>query len=440
MLNRLVRFLICSVLLVEPVAGQVPDTAKLNRYFRALDSTRQFIGSVAIARKGVVLYTAQAGFSDVAHHTRPDSNTSYRIGSISKMFTTVLLFKAIDQHLVELGTTLDKFFPAIANAPQITISDMLSHRSGIRNFTDDPSYVSWNTKPVSEDSLLARITRGRSVFPPGTKAAYSNSNFVLLGMILSRVFRQPYRVLLEEKIVRPLHLAHTYYGKTISPADNEAYSYHADGEWKIEAETDMSVPGAAGAVVSTPADLVRFADALFNGVLLPAADLEKMETVKEGYGRGLFAVPFYNRTGYGHDGSIDGFRSVLYHFADGDISIAVTANGVAMNTNDISIVLLSAAYQLPFSMPDFHVPALTASDLELYTGTYRSAQLPMKITVTSNGKSITAQATAQAPFPLVPMGNDRFSFTPAGIFIEFQPGEHTMILKQGVGVYNFSRE
>ena len=106
----------------------------------------------------------------------------------------------------------------------------------------------------------------------------------------------------------------------------------------------MSVPLGAGAIVSTPIDLVKFSNALFNGKLLKAESLEKMKTIKDGYGMGLFQIPFYDKVSYGHTGGIDGFTSVFSHFDDNNVSYALTSNGSDFNNNNISIAVLRAVF------------------------------------------------------------------------------------------------
>jgi len=187
-------------------------------------------------------------------------DTKYKIGSISKTFTTVLVFKAIDENKLKLTDNIDRYFPSIENAKKITIDNLLCHRSGIHNFTDLEDYLKWNTQKKSEKELLEIIAKGGSDFEPDTKAEYSNSNFVLLSFILQKIYKKDYAQLLNEMIIKPLHFKNTYFGKPINIKDNECFSYSFNGNWTKETETDMSIPLGAGAIVSTPSDLTKFAD------------------------------------------------------------------------------------------------------------------------------------------------------------------------------------
>src|SRR5690606_9297305 len=129
--------------------------------------------------------------------------------------------------------------------------------------------------------------------------------FILLTFILEKTFSKSYSDLLQEFIVKPLGLTNTYVFGKINPLNNECKSYSFAGTWKVETETDFTIPLGAGAIISTPTDLTKFADALFNRKLLTNESLEIMKTIKDGYGIGLFQIPFYNSVGYGHTGGID---------------------------------------------------------------------------------------------------------------------------------------
>ena len=420
--------------------SQTFDSSILNQYFNALDSNQRFMGSVAISENGKIIYTNQIGFTDVANQIKPNVYTTYRIGSISKTFTAVLIFKAVEEKKIKLSDKLNKFFPQIKNSKIINISNLLNHSSGIHNFTNDEDYLTYNTQKNSEKELLQIFTKMPSDFYPGTKAEYSNTNYVLLSFILQKLYKKSYAELLKEKITEPLGLNHTYFGKPISIERNESYSYTYAGKWVKEYETDMSVPMGAGGIVSNPVDLTRFADALFNGKLISKENLQNMKTLEYDFGMGLFKVPFYKKVGYGHTGGIDGFSSVLYHFDDNDVSVALTSNGTNYNNNDIIVAMLSAVYNVPYEIPDFKTVALKSEDLDKFLGVYSSSEVPLKITITKNENVLIAQATGQASFSLTAESQNVFSFKQAGIILEFDTANKTMILKQGGGSYKFIKE
>lgn len=417
------------------------DKAKLDNYFDALEAKDKFMGSVAVSQNGEIIYAKSVGYASVDDNLKANQDSKYRIGSITKTFTTVLALKAVEKGKLDLDQLIDHYFPSIPNADKITVKHLLTHRSGIHNFTDDEDYLTWNTQPKTKKELVSIIAKKGSDFEPGSKAQYSNSNFVLLTFILEKTYKTAYPKIVAKHITTPLGLNNTYVGGKINTSNNECQSYKiADGKWKTEIETDSSIPLGAGAIVSTPGDLVKFSDALFNGELLSKESLKLMKTIKDNFGMGLFQLPFYEKTGYGHTGGIDGFSSIFAHFDDGNFSYAMVSNGSNYNNNDISIVVLSAIYNKSYDIPEFTTYEVRQEELDSYTGLYSSEQLPLKITISKEGSTLKAQATGQSAFPLEAVDKNKFKFDPAGIKLEFNPEEKTMVLKQGGGVFTFYME
>jgi len=437
------KFLLTTLLFlsVTPIGfSQTFDKKKLDTYFQVLEKNNKFMGSVALSKNGELIYTKSIGYADLEHKIKATEKTKYRIGSITKSFTYVLIFKAIEKKKLDLNETIDTWFPTITNSNKITIKHLLNHRSGIHNFTNNANYLQWNTQSKTEMEMIEIIQKGGSDFKPNSRAMYSNSNFVLLTFILEKTFNMSYSDLVQNQIIKPLHLANTFVFGKINPKNNEAKSYHYFGSWKKEAETDFSVPLGAGAITSTPTDLIKFANALFEGQLLTPESLKIMKTIKEGYGSGLFQVPFYSRIGYGHTGGIDGFRSVYSYFEDDKISYALTSNGTNMNNNDISIAVLSAVFNKSYQIPVYTNYTLTSEDLDKYLGVYASKQIPLKITVTKNKNTLIIQATGQQAFPVEATEKDKFSLDQVGAKFEFNPTEKTMILFQGGGKFKFKKK
>ncbi|MEZ7505013.1 serine hydrolase domain-containing protein [Flavobacterium sp. Arc2] len=389
------------------------------------------MGSVAVSENGKIIYSNAIGKEDIATNKIATVSTKYRIGSISKMFTSVLVFKAIEEKKLSLTQTIESYFPSVENASKITISNLLNHRSGIYNFTSAPEYNSYSAQPKTAKEMVAIIANGKSVFEPNSKGEYSNSNYVLLSYILEEVYKQPYAALVQTKVVKPLDLKNTYFGGKIDLAKNEGYSYSYTDKWNKETETDISIPMGAGGMVSTPTDLTQFIQALFDGKLISVTSLEQMKTIQEKYGMGIFQIPFYDKTGYGHTGGIDGFGSALSYWPESKLSIAITSNGINYGNNDIVVAILSSYYNRKFEVPTFTTLALKTEDLDQYLGEYGSPTFPLAIAVTKDKTKLVAQATGQGAFPLEAIKKDTFEFKAAGITLEFNPTSNQMTIIQG---------
>jgi CubicO group peptidase (beta-lactamase class C family) len=399
------------------------------------------MGSIAISENGKTIYTKSIGFDDIASSKKSSSNTKYRIGSISKMFTASMVFKAVEEKKISLNQTIDKYFPAVKNADKITISNLLNHRSGIHDFTNDPEYLNWNTFPQSKAKMIERIAAGQIVFEPGTKGQYSNSNYILLSFILEDVYKKLYGEILNQKIIKPLKLKNTYLGGKISLENNESNSYTLSGKWEKEKDTDMSIPLGAGAIVSNPTELNIFIESLFAGKIISSESLNLMKIIKDRFGMGIIEFPYFEIKNYGHTGGIDGFRSFLSYFPNEKLALAITSNGaMGYDNNNILLCALSSYFKKPFQMPSFSNVEITAATLDSYLGTYGSVQIPIKISITKKETTLIAQATGQPSFPLEATSSNVFKFDPAGVVIEFNAEKKEMILKQGGKDYLFLKE
>ena len=434
-LSILVSLLFCFV-----SAAQNFNSPKMDSLLSVLDDNNQWMGSICVSQNGKLLYSKAIGWSDAENKIKNDPTSAYRIGSITKMFTSVLVLKAIEDGRLKLETKLSEYFPAIQHAEDITISMLLQHRSGITNFTDTSAYLTYNTLPIDEAGLIQHIKSGGSVFRPDSKAEYSNSNYALLTFILEKVYKKPYATLLETYITGPLKLRKTYVGGRINTALKESNSYTHDGSYSKMSETDMSVPRGAGNMVSTAEDLCIFITKLFDGKIIKTQSLAKMKEIRDGYGRGIFEYPLDNKTGYGHTGGIDGFSSMLGIIPDDKIAVALLSNGGHYPNNEIIIAAFNCFYGKPFELPDYTSVNVEDKILQTYTGIYKSSQLPLDIEISVNGKKLQARATGQSSFLLEAKDERTFSFIPSGIILEFIPGEGKMILKQGGGVYNYKKE
>lgn len=422
------------------VHAQDYNTKKLDSLFDLLESKNQFMGSVAISHDGKEIYARAIGYADKASNQKATPETKYRIGSITKMFTSVLLLQAKEEGKISLDTPLSTFFPEIKNASEITITNLLNHSSGIFNFTNAMDYLKWNTVAKNRTELMQIIKDGGNVFKPGEKSEYSNSNFVLLTFILEDLYGKSYAELVAEKITKPLGLNATYVGNNIDINNQECNSYTFKGDWTKENETDMSIPVGAGAMVSKPSDLNKFIEGLFTGKLISEESLAEMTTIKEGMGLGIFKFPYKEKAGFGHGGGIDGFSSFLGFLKDDKIAVALTSNGTIYANNEILKPCVAVALGEDFELPSFTTIELSSEDLDAYLGEYTSEQLPLVITLTKDENVLMAQATGQSAFPLSCTEKDVFKFAQAGIIMEFDSAKNQMTLKQGGGQFLFTRK
>lgn len=437
------KILITYLLILSTAScfSQTFNNQRIDSLFQILEKKDKFMGSIAVSQNGKLLYTKAIGYSDVENSKKASIETKYKIGSISKMFTASLIFKAIEENKLTLSQTLDAYYPQIENSKKITIGNLLNHRSGIHNFTNEEHLRSdtFVTKPKSEKEMIAVISKFKSDFEPNSKAEYSNSNYVILSYILEKVFKKPYSAILDSKIVKPLGLKNTYFGGETKNKNDETYSYHFTDKWEKGTDTNPSIPMGAGGIVSNPTDLTIYIEQLFKGKMISEKSLLLMKTMNQNFGMGMFEVSYFEYKGYGHTGGIDDFRSVLAYYPNEKLSVVITSNGMIYPNNNVLICALSSYFNKPFVMPTFNILELKPEVLDLYAGQYSSTAIPIKIDITRNENKLFAQATGQPAFPLDATEANIFKFEQAGIVLEFNAAKKQMVLKQGGKEFVFTK-
>ena len=405
----------------KPTADQ-PVSATLQDLFSHLEKHDQFMGSVTVLKDGNVVFNqafGQRGLTAAGEPVLADSQTSYGIGSITKMFTSVLINQMVDAGQISLDDKLSKFFPDVVHADQITIDQLLRHRSGLKNITATPDYPALSRQPQTRQAMLERIEKLPADFPAGEKTEYSNTNFLLLGYLVEKISAQPFAEVLKEKITDPLGMTRTFF-EPASTIENNADSFRHINEWIKVPPTDPSVPHAAGVIVSTSGDLVTFVSGLFAGKLVSQASLDRMTDTSGGLGQGLMSFPFGRKRALGHNGAIDGFRSGLAYFPEDDVVIAICGNGVVYPFNQLMIESLKRVFAMPAELPSFASVEVSEKQLRLYEGTYAAENFPLKLTIAVDGDGkLTGQATGQSAFPLTAKSDTDFRFDAAQIRMEF---------------------
>lgn len=428
------QLLLFLLFIPQLILAQDFDRKKMDRLLGLYEEHNKAMGSVALTQNGEVVYQRGFGFAgiDDGDTLAINPQTQFRIGSISKTFTATLVLHQVESGDLKLSDKLSKFYPDVTNAAEISIRQLLQHSSGIHNLTNDSLYSTYMEKYMTQEAMLDIIRELPSDFAPGSEQQYSNSNYILLGYILEQVSEKSYAELLEEVITEPLNLKFTTVGSAIELEQNQANSFYGLDGWEPATETDMSVPGGAGALISTPSDLSLFIHALRNGQIISQALADTMLPPKgANFGLGLFTIPFHDQKAYGHNGGIDGFSSTLAHFDEGEYSLAITLNASKVSINTIAIGILSIYNGTDYEMPDFKEVTLASDTLEKYVGVYQNANFPMDITISRKGQTLRAQATGQPAFSLQAEDSRTFTFEPASIKVVFHPAKNEMRFQQG---------
>jgi D-alanyl-D-alanine carboxypeptidase len=273
---------------------------------------------------------------DPPQRMRPEARL--RVGSITKTVVSTIALQLVGERRLSLDDTVERWQPGlIPGGAQITVRQLLNHTSGIFNYTDDEALLEEiladPERQWKPQELIAVANTHPPLFAPGTGWSYSNTNYIVAGLILERVTHRSVAQLIEQRIVRPLQLRNTYFPQR-SP---EIAGYHARGYVPPTVTGDgyldvtriaPSAPGAAGALISNVNDLRRFYRALLGGDLLRPAQLAQMKELVPldegfGYGLGLYSAPTPCGPIWGHDGGIPGYVTIAWNDETGRRGIAI---------------------------------------------------------------------------------------------------------------------
>jgi CubicO group peptidase (beta-lactamase class C family) len=424
---------------------QTPDKAKLDQFFDRLAEKNKAMGSLTIAKDGKILYTRAIGYSQINGTEKKPLTAAnrFRIGSITKMFTAALVLQLAEEGKLKLTDALDKFFPQIPNANKITIAQILAHRSGIHDSILDRNLrASSNTVAITKDEMLALIAKGTPDFEPDTKHSYSNSGYILLGLILEKVTGKSYEETLRTRITSKIGLKDTYIATgSIDVNKNEVLTYfRSGGEWKQGTETHPTLLFSAGAIVSTPNDLVKFIQALFDGKIVSKESLAAMKTIRDGDGFGMMEpFTFAGKTFYGHTGGADNYGAWLAYLPEEKLAVAYTTNAKVYPVVNIVSGVIDIYYNKPFQIPAFETIVVSPGVLDKYVGVYSSPEVPVKFTITRKDATLYVQPGAQSAAALEATAPDKFEIEGA-VVIQFDAAKNQMTLTRGARVTVFTKE
>jgi CubicO group peptidase (beta-lactamase class C family) len=423
-MTKIFLILIAFLISTFSVVSQDVKNQKIDSILTSLESNNTVMGSMFITKNNEDVYSRSIGFSSLEDKIKSSEKTKYRIGSITKMYTATMIFQLVDDSKLNLDQHLSDFFPKIKNAGNITIGNLLSHRSGIYNLTRSDDFNPYKMQLKRE--MLAKIEKSEPDSEPNIKTEYSNTNFILLGYILEEIYNQPYSEILKSQIADILDLNNTYYGDFINTKNNEALSYTFNEKWKKSNETHMSLPHGAGAIVSTPQEVTIFMNGLMEGKLISAKSLEQMKVITDGIGYGIGQFSMYDRSIYGHSGGIDGFTSLVIYEPREKVTIAFTSNGSQLGLRNIVIEGLDSFMDIPFEKTE----AIEVSDeyLNNYVGLYSSEQAPFTLTFYVKDNSLFGGPTGNHHNKLVPSKENQFLLESDGATANFTPENDGLLL------------
>jgi len=360
------------------------------------------------------------GMADMEKGVKVTPDMIFRIASITKQFTAVAVLQLVQAGKVSLTDPITKYVPDFdTQGKTITIENLLTHTSGLHNVTaldDFLSQITRDLKPIEVANLIA----GKPLeFEPGSQFKYSNTNYILLGMLIEKVTGRTYAENLESSIAKPLGLADTRYSRddALTPRHARGYDRESSGQWVPMKPMSMTQPFAAGAIESTVDDLAKWTQALADGKAVDPKLLERAWTPykpTEGtsdYGYGWFIHPEAGERWIGHNGGINGFQSAAVWIPEKKVFVAILRNGMGGGAPELLLRRL-ALEAIGRPEPKRVAITLPAETLDRYVGVYALSP-EAKFTISRKGDKLFAEAPNKSKVELFAEAEDKF-FNPEG--------------------------
>ena len=382
--------------------------------------------AVLVVQNDKVLLRKGYGIAEMNRKVPVTPDMVFRIGSITKQFTSTAVLKLVSEGKLSLQDELSKHLPDFKTQHPVTIEQLLNHTSGIKSYTSVPERMTTEAKKtkVSVAEMLGYIQSYPIDFTPGEKWLYNNSAYFLLGAVIEKVTGKTYGDYISQTFFKPLKMTASY------PEDNKPIAKQAAGYTKGTGDAFVmadyvhpSIPYSAGSIFSTVDDLWKWNQAVFSYKLVKKELLEKAwEPTKttdgsvESYGYGWQLGRVGDAKAIGHGGGIDGFLSFEVYVPEKQIYVAILANNTSVNPQDIAYLLAEQVAGVGGSKP---APIVLAEDQgDAFVGVYKINDQADRV-ITRKGNQYFSQRTGGEKFEIYPYGENQFAFKESNTKINF---------------------
>lgn len=409
------HFILILMIFTSQTLSAQTETSQIDSLITQYADNSEFAGAVLVSKGGRVLLKKGFGYSDAERSVNNNASTIFNIASITKTFTAALIMKLQESGQLSVQDNLSKYYPGFPNGDKINIHHLLSHTSGISNYTDNPDFWKMDqTKEVKLSDMIAFFKDRPLDFEPGTRFRYSNSGYTMLGYIIEKITKQSYGQALEKFIFRPLAMTNSTFGPPEQQSSKLAQGYMMYFKnAKIPTnKVHPSISYATGAIYSTVDDLYKWHRALQNGKFISLESLEaSYKKDKWPYGYGWFTDSLYQRKRVSHDGNIQGYKSNINRFTADDVCVIALSNSNNSSVGAMVRNIVNIIYHQPLSKPFSSQPVIAMADSlkKEYEGLYKVRKEDLSAVVVSFSRSnLSVKIDQQPAFEIFPISRDRF--------------------------------
>lgn len=363
-LKKVLLIIFIQVTTLSIVFGQ-SKAEKIDELMNLHHKFEQFNGAVLVAENGVVIYKKGLGMANMEWDIPNQPNTKFRLGSLTKQFTSMLILQLVEQGKLSLDGKIAEYLPEYPkkSGNKISIHHLLTHSSGIPEYLMIPNFIKEKSRnQYTPTEFISFFKDLPLLFTPGKEFSYSNSGYFLLGVIIEKVSGKSYEQMLQELIFTPLKMKNTGFDHHSTVLKNRASGYVKNGSFYNNAEfIDMSIPFSAGSLYSTVEDLYLWDQALYTNQLISEKSKELlftpyMPTWGGGYGYGwhILEKPLdggINLKVISHTGGINGFSSLISRNPEQKNLVVLLNNVGGTDLNNIGLSITNILYNAPYEMP-----------------------------------------------------------------------------------------
>lgn len=380
--------------------------------------------SVIVVKKGEIIYKKGFGMADMELNVPVHPDMNFRIGSITKQFTAVCILQLAEQGKLSLQDDIKKYIPDYAIKEPITIEHLLTHTSGIKSYTNVDSFWNQMRTDLTPRAIIALTEKDTLEFKPGNKWNYNNTGYVMLGLVIEKVTGMTYGDYVQQNIFIPLGMNNSYYGSESRIIKNRVKGYKNNGKEFLNSDyISMTLPHAAGSLLSTVEDLWKWNQALYSYKLVKKEWVDKAitpYTLSDGkptsYGYGLSIAKVQGSKSIEHGGGIPGFLTDGIYLPAEEIFVAIFSNCDCKSPDEITPKLAALVLGKPYN---FIALPLTEADAKKYEGVYLSEKGEERVIRWDKNK-LTSQRDGGNQFEIKLYEKNKFFFEESFSFIAFQ--------------------
>jgi len=406
------------------------DSERLDQVMQAATNAGVFSGVVLVARNDSILLFKSYGWRDFEHQIPHDTNSVFQIGSVTKQFTATVILWLQEQGKLNVNDKLSSYFPEYQYADGLTIKNLLTHTSGIYNFTDEHYLKDLGDKPYSQNDFWSCVADKPLEFTPGSKFQYSNSNYMILGYLIEKVSGKPYEQMVREVIFNKVGMTHSGFdfAHLSSPFKSIGYDTLKENIHIRARRGDSSATYAAGGMYTTARDLYRWSLALYTNLIISQKSLEEAFTPHMGnYGYGWYIECCAGGKNMVHNGGIWGFQAQFKRFPEDHGCIILLRNEMR-GFEDYALSL----HRIYRHDTNYYIPrkeiAIGADSLQPFAGNYELTGKPeFKATILLSDGHLILTWTKMASEEIYAEKKDFFHFKAYNMQLAFTRDERGVI-------------